>query len=299
MTVDFDTQVFVEAKVEELRQETKAEFKAVRTEISTLRHEFNDFREETKDEFKAVKLSLRRLDVSMRQMDVSMRQMDIRARNGKLKDPMARIRPIPIFVPGHGAKEPDVDKFPKYADQLYSLRKPQTRRDYEILAHLSKFYDILDEMQLETSEDLSEEGQEQLDPERIVAQLEDILGLEEDNFIGFRAKTQQYQTQAEKRVRPETSSSEGRQPHRRRLRSSDDEPTIPFSSMPSRAARPAAAAAAAVAAGWVQLDSPVPKGPEGSDGNVSLPPTENSRVERLSLRQRPSTIPDSQESKGS
>jgi len=48
--------------------------------------------------------------------------------------------------------------------------------------------------------------------------------------------------------------------------------------MPSRAARPAAASAAAVAAGWVQLGSPVPKGPEGSDGNVSLPLTENSSV---------------------
>ncbi|KAK0725643.1 hypothetical protein B0H67DRAFT_571076 [Lasiosphaeris hirsuta] len=71
-----------------------------------------------------------------------MRQVDARARNGRLKNSTARIRALPIFIQGHGAKDPDPNIFPKYAHQLYSLRKPQTARDYQILTDLSKFYDI-------------------------------------------------------------------------------------------------------------------------------------------------------------
>ncbi|KAK3364304.1 hypothetical protein B0T25DRAFT_563327 [Lasiosphaeria hispida] len=53
-----------------------------------------------------------------------------RGRNDKRKNPIARIRPIPIFIQGHGAQEPDPAYFPKYADQFYGLRKPQKERNY-------------------------------------------------------------------------------------------------------------------------------------------------------------------------
>lgn len=75
-----------------------------------------------------------------------------------------------------------------------------------MLAYLSGFYDI----RLEA--DTSPSGDGQLDPERAVELLEEILGLEEDNFAAFRAKAQLFanQTQtAEKRDQPATSSSGG------------------------------------------------------------------------------------------
>ena len=93
-----------------------------------------------------------------------------------------------------------------------------------MLAYLSKFYDIWQEA--------ADQSQE-VDPERAVELLEEILGLDEDNFVAFRAKAQLLANQgptAEKRERPATgSSSGGPQPLRRKLQApSDGSPTVPF-----------------------------------------------------------------------
>ncbi|GAB1314309.1 hypothetical protein MFIFM68171_04519 [Madurella fahalii] len=149
------------------------------------------------------------IKVTMSQMDVRMRQMEARSLNSKLKNPIARIRPVPIFIQGRGAGEPNLDYFPKYADEFYGLRKPQKERDYKMLTYLSEFYDI----QLEAA-DASRSGEEvQVDPERAVELLEAILGLDEDNFIAFRARAQQFANQgpptAEKRDLPATDPSGG------------------------------------------------------------------------------------------
>ncbi|KAK3363998.1 hypothetical protein B0T25DRAFT_513852 [Lasiosphaeria hispida] len=76
---------------------------------------------------------------------ITIRQIEVPAHNGKLKNPTARIHPIPIFTQGRGSQEPDPAYFPKCANQLYGLRKPQNERDYQMLAYLSTFYNIQQE----------------------------------------------------------------------------------------------------------------------------------------------------------
>ncbi|KAK5656575.1 hypothetical protein OQA88_4554 [Cercophora sp. LCS_1] len=142
-----------------------------------------------------------------------MRQIEVRARNGKLKNPIARIRPIPIFVPGVGAQDPDPAYFPGYVDQLYVLRKPQKESDRKMLAYLSKFYDIWHE----ASASRSDEEEAKVDPERAVEPLEEILGLDEENFTRFRTRAQQFADQG-----PPAAPSDG-------------SPTVPFTETPSRA----------------------------------------------------------------
>ncbi|KAK0729587.1 hypothetical protein B0H67DRAFT_604807 [Lasiosphaeris hirsuta] len=209
----------------------RSEIASVRAEIASVKSDLASFKAETKAEFRDVKATIS-------EMQVTMRQSDVRARNSRLKNPTARIRAIPIFIHGHGAKDPDPSFFPKYADQLYNLRKPQTARDYQMLTDLSKFYDIWDEA-ADTSQ--SGEEEEKIDPERAVELLEEILGLEEDRFIAFRAKAQQLADQGplagEKRDRLVTSSSTGEpQPQRRKLQTAEQgSPTVPFSQTPSRA----------------------------------------------------------------
>ncbi|GAB1312026.1 hypothetical protein MFIFM68171_02236 [Madurella fahalii] len=232
------TKAFVTAEIEALRQETKAEFAVVHKAIGRLETDVEELKadvRELKTDVRELKTEFGELKADFGEMRVTMRQMEIRARNSRLKNPIARIRPVPIFVQGRGAEEPNPDYFPKYADQLYGLRTPQKERDYQMLAYLSKFYDI----QLEAADTSQSSEEIQVDPERAVELLEEILGLDEDNFIAFRARAQQFATQgptAEKRDRPATSSSGGPQPHRRRLQTpSDGAPTIPFTITPSRA----------------------------------------------------------------
>ncbi|KAK5656230.1 hypothetical protein OQA88_4991 [Cercophora sp. LCS_1] len=169
---------------------------------------------ELKADFGEMKTTMGEMQGTIGEMQVTMRQIGARGRNSKLKNPISRIRPIPIFIQG---QEPDPARFPQYANQLYNLRKPQQKRDYQMLAYLSKFYDIWQDA-ANTSHSSEEEAQ--IDPERAVELLEEILGLEEDNFIAFRARAQHFANQgppiAEKRDRPQTSSSGGGPQLRRR-----------------------------------------------------------------------------------
>ncbi|KAK3382013.1 hypothetical protein B0H63DRAFT_451293 [Podospora didyma] len=161
----------------------------------------------------------------MGEMRVAMRQGDIRSRDSRLRNLIARIRPIPIFIPGRGAQDPDPAYFPKYADQFYGLRKPPRERDYQVLDYLSKFYDIWLEAAA-ADESQSSEEKAQVDPEQ------------------FRARAQQLAHQgappaAEKRGRPATSSSGGGpqpQPQRRKLHTpSEGALTVQFTDTPGRA----------------------------------------------------------------
>ncbi|KAK0702662.1 hypothetical protein B0H67DRAFT_594877 [Lasiosphaeris hirsuta] len=233
MSSDVATRAFVKAEIEALRVDTRAFVKA---EIDAFRTETNARFERIEADVHELKIDVGEIKITMGEMQVTMRQIEVRARNGKLKNPTARIRPIPIFAQGRGPQEPDPTYFPKYANQLYRLRKPQNERDHQMLAYLSTFYDIQQE-----AADASESGEKvQVDPDRAVELLEEILGLDEDNFIEFRTRAQRFADQgppaAEKRDRPATGSS-GEQPqlHRRRLQTPSDGSTVPFTKTPSRA----------------------------------------------------------------
>ncbi|KAK3364142.1 hypothetical protein B0T25DRAFT_58914 [Lasiosphaeria hispida] len=185
MSSDVTTKAFVKSEIASASASLGAEIASVK---SDLRAEIASFKAETMAEFRDVKATLLEIQVTLSEMQVTMRQIDARARNSRLKKPTARIRAVPIFIQGHGAKDPDPSFFPKYADQLYNLRKPQTAHDYQMLADLSEFYDIWDE-----AADTSQSGGEEvkIDPEHAVELLEGVLGLEEDRFLAFRAKAQQ------------------------------------------------------------------------------------------------------------
>ena len=114
------------------------------------------------------------MQASIMQMQVHMTQMDTRIRNGRLRGPASFIKAAPRFVPGVGAEYPTRSLFPQYLHQFYALRHPKDKRDREMLAYLSTFYYIGRE------DNDSDDGQ--LDPERIIERLEDILGLDEERL---------------------------------------------------------------------------------------------------------------------
>ncbi|KAK1749860.1 hypothetical protein QBC47DRAFT_395156 [Echria macrotheca] len=336
VSLHHDTKSDIAEAVETLRHETKTEFNSLRqttqrldanlsqvqTDVSYLKTDVAQLKTdvaqlktdvaELKTDVAQLKVDVGDIKVTVGEMQISMRQMEIRMRNGRLKNPVARIRPVPIFVHGQGAREPDPEHFPKYADQLYALRKPRKDRDFRMLAYLSKFYDIEQE-----AANVDQSSQEiQLDPERAVELLEEILGLDEDNFIEFRANAQQLADQKsapEKRDRPATSSSGEPQPHRRRLESpSEGLPTIPFSHTPSRApprAPPAVPADGSPTVPFSETPSRAPgrlaaAGAGPSDGSPTVPfsetpsraPPRPSNTHTVATRpRRASTVPDSEE----
>ncbi len=118
--------------------------------------------------------------------------MAARSRNNNLKNPTLLIRSIPVPDPGGGFVEPDPARFSRNADEFYSLRNPSTDRHCRILAYLTDFYDI-------ALTAFGSSGSGQVDPARAVELLEDILGLQEDNFVAFRARARQF---AQKRIQP-------------------------------------------------------------------------------------------------
>jgi outer membrane murein-binding lipoprotein Lpp len=246
MSSEVATQVFVKAEIDAFRTETNARFERVEADIHELKTDVGQLKTDVrqlktdvrqlKTDVGQLKTDVGEMKITMGELQITMRQIEVRARNGKLKNPTARIRPIPIFTQGRGAQEPDPAYFPKYANQLYGLRKPENERDHQMLAYLSAFYDIQQE-----AADASESGEKvQVDPDRAVELLEEILGLDEDNFIEFRTRAQRFADQgppaAEKRDWPATGSSgEQPQPQRRRLQTPSAGSTVPFTKTPSRA----------------------------------------------------------------
>lgn len=116
-------------------------------------------------------------------------------RNNALKNPTLPIRPLVVYSPEQGILKPELSRFPRNANEFYSLRDPQTNRHRVMLAYLAAFYDV----QLRTAEYSSEDGisddETFLDrPDVIVGKLEDILCLNEDKFVKFRERPRQLAT---------------------------------------------------------------------------------------------------------
>ncbi|KAK3364229.1 hypothetical protein B0T25DRAFT_576544 [Lasiosphaeria hispida] len=148
---------------------------------------------ELKTGFKELKTGFNQLKINFSQMRVSQYEMrvsqcipernGIPAANGgpyTQQQPQESILPfssaIPIPGPNNSIAQPDSAKFPRHANEFYGLRKENDRSS-------RRHYDI--------AQDPSESGREtQLDPEFVVAMLDDILGLQEDDFTPFRERAQ-------------------------------------------------------------------------------------------------------------
>ncbi|GKT92447.1 hypothetical protein CT0861_09412 [Colletotrichum tofieldiae] len=185
-------------------QQLKAEFTFVRCSIDLVRQELkNDIglvKQELKNDISLVKGELKEFKDNVKaqnqRLEAQVRQSHAYMRNNALKNPTLPIRPVVVYRPEQGILEPELSRFPRNANEFYSLRDPQTNRHRSMLAYLAAFYDV----QLRTadypSEDDSSDDEIFLDrPDVIVEKLEDILGLNEDKFVKFRERARQIATQ--------------------------------------------------------------------------------------------------------
>ncbi|KAI8220252.1 Wac domain-containing protein [Colletotrichum sp. SAR 10_99] len=132
-------------------------------------------------------------------------------RNFLLRNPS---RPVHAVVAYHDGAivEPDPAKFPKNADEFYSLRCPKTNRQRGMLNYLIGFYDIAD-LSFVPDNELETINKD----ETAVSVLEDILGLNEDHFIEFRRKAAELANRSKnppqkRRIANDTDNGARRQP---------------------------------------------------------------------------------------
>lgn len=164
-------------------------------------------------------------------------------RNGRLRNPILPIYPVVRQDEATGsAIHPDPGLFPRNAREFYNLREPTTERRQKMLLYLTSFYDIhitandsdLSEGEQDTDNSKRDEAILQ-EGERIVSDLEGILGLDELNFIMFEERAQKMGAQpagSKKRIRLISNNSESppEQPLQKRklgirLRDVDDSST--------------------------------------------------------------------------
>ncbi|WQF90612.1 hypothetical protein CDEST_15626 [Colletotrichum destructivum] len=161
----------------------------LKTDIGLVKQELKEFKDD-------VKAQNQRLEAQNQRLEAQIRQSHAYMRNNALKNPTLPIRPVIVYRPEQGILEPEPSRFPRNADEFYSLRDPQTNRHRSVLAYLAAFYDV----QLRTadypSEDDSSDDETFLDrPDVIVEKLEDIFGLNEDKLVKFRGRARQLAAQ--------------------------------------------------------------------------------------------------------
>ncbi|KAG5790579.1 hypothetical protein H9Q69_010363 [Fusarium xylarioides] len=143
----------------------RSSVEAVKTELREFKEDVREFKEDVREQFSVVNQRLTRLEES---------------------NPSFPIHLIPSLDLSHGILYPKY--FPTNATEFYSLRNPTTNRLRQLLAYLAVFYDIQPH-----SEDDAPEGRNGDEfiaqhPELAVDLLENIFGLNEDNFIKFKAR---------------------------------------------------------------------------------------------------------------
>jgi hypothetical protein len=236
----------MKAEFDSVRGEMKAEFDNVRGEMKAgfdnVNAEFVNVRGEMKAGFDNVNAEFVKVRGEMKagfdnvwtelgELKIATLQMAARARNNNLGNPTLLIRSIPIFHQDHGIVHPDPARFPRHADEFYSLKTPQTERHRQILTYLAGFYDILqnasDASDASESDRSQSGGETRIDPERAVELLEDILGLQEHNFIAFRERARQFaiRSPAPPPKRGQPAANEKPQRRRRDRSPSDGTPT--------------------------------------------------------------------------
>ncbi|KAG5762680.1 hypothetical protein H9Q72_009218 [Fusarium xylarioides] len=143
----------------------KTELREFKEDVRESKEDVREFKEDVREQFSVVNQRLTRLEES---------------------NPSFPIHLIPSLDLSHGILYPKY--FPTNATEFYSLRNPTTNRLRQLLAYLAVFYDIQPH-----SEDDAPEGRNGDEfiaqhPELAVDLLENIFGLNEDNFIKFKAR---------------------------------------------------------------------------------------------------------------
>ncbi|KAI3531983.1 hypothetical protein CABS02_13997 [Colletotrichum abscissum] len=199
----------IRCSVDDVKRELKADIKEVRDNITALKDDFTALKDDVtalKDDFTALKDDVTTLrgdfTVQMQYLEAEMSRSQAFTRNNALKNPTLPIRPVVVYRPGRGILEPDSKRFPRNANDFYSLRDPQTEWHRSTLAYLADFYDV----QLrgashfpkeESNSDDSDDDEIILEhPELVVEKLEDILGLNEDKIIKFKERALQTASRA-------------------------------------------------------------------------------------------------------
>lgn len=180
--------------VEELKHEhaeSKANIAAIQAELHEFKTEMYDFKSDMYD-FK----------IDMYEFKAQTYQFQAQMRNSLLKNPTLPIQPVVQWKNGQQAIP---TQFPRNAKEFYSLREPATKHLQQMLIYLTQFYDIRVVVD-DRSGDSDEEEDIVQEAERIVEQLETILGLDEYNFVKFKQRARELaaQTQApgpKKRIR--------------------------------------------------------------------------------------------------
>ncbi|KAK3692810.1 hypothetical protein B0T22DRAFT_26405 [Podospora appendiculata] len=98
-------------------------------------------------------------------------------RNQGLRNPALPIAPLVVYRSGGSVAAPDAALWPRDADEFYALRDPQTERQRSMVGYLVGFYGV----------DVPRWGEGMEDYELAVDLVENVLGLQEDRFIAYRA----------------------------------------------------------------------------------------------------------------
>ncbi|TQN71120.1 hypothetical protein CSHISOI_04423 [Colletotrichum shisoi] len=191
----------VRCSIDLVRQELKSDIGFVKAQTQRLEDQTQRLEDQTQrleDQTQRLEAQNQRLEAQNQRLEAQIRQSHAYMRNNALKNPTLPIRPVVVYRPEQGILEPELSRFPRNANEFYSLRDPQTNRHRSVLAYLAAFYDV----QIRTAEypsedDSSGDDETFLDrPDVIVEKLEDILGLNEDKFVKFRERARQLAAQS-------------------------------------------------------------------------------------------------------
>ncbi|KAK1722922.1 uncharacterized protein BDZ83DRAFT_732255 [Colletotrichum acutatum] len=176
-----------------------AEDKHLNAELASIRCSVDDVKRELKADIKVLRDDV---TTQIQYLEAEIRRSQAFTRNNALKNPTLPIRPVVVYRPGYGILEPEPSRFPRNANEFYSLRDPQTDRHRSMLAYLAVFYDV----QLRSAGHLPEEESNSDDsdddeiilehPDLVVEKLEDILGLNEDKITKFKERALQMASRA-------------------------------------------------------------------------------------------------------
>ncbi|KAI3558867.1 hypothetical protein CABS02_00907 [Colletotrichum abscissum] len=195
----------IRCSINNVKRELKADIKELRDNVTTQNQRLGRLEDQTQrleDQTQRLEDQTQRLEDQTQRLEAEVRQSQAYMRNKGLKNPTLPIRPVVVYRPGHGILEPEPLRFPRNADDFYSLRDPQTDRHRSMLAYLAVFYDV----QLRSAGHLPEEESNSDDsdddeivlehPDLVVEKLEDILGLNEDKIIKFKERALQTASRA-------------------------------------------------------------------------------------------------------
>ncbi|KAF5715711.1 wac domain-containing protein [Fusarium mundagurra] len=171
---EFRSDIDINTKdIRTLRNSVTKEFEAVRERDADLRNALDH-------EFKSVDDRFQDVHQRFDKMKTELARIKAIGQNGRLSNPFLPIHALPIYLPNQGITYPEATHFPKNANEFYALKQPTGERQTAMLAYLAMFYDV---------SNYKKQGDIAIhDPEETLGYLEDILGLEEERFIRFKAR---------------------------------------------------------------------------------------------------------------